>query len=46
MCVEYKVYSGLNATGDFVSCGYDLTNADVDFTVKVSPLRTILLDLC
>ena len=35
MCVEYKVYSGMNATGDVVSCGWALTNADVDFTIKV-----------
>jgi hypothetical protein len=35
MCVEYKVYSGLEGTGDIVSQGYALTNADVDYTVKV-----------
>jgi hypothetical protein len=36
MCVRYNVYSGENATGSVVSSGYALTNADVDFTVKVS----------
>lgn len=35
MCVEYKVYTGANATGNVVSTGYALTNAEVDFTVKV-----------
>lgn len=35
MCVEFKVYSGMNATGDVVSCGYALSNQDVDFTFKV-----------
>jgi phosphodiesterase/alkaline phosphatase D-like protein len=35
MCVEYKVYSGANATGEAVTSGWALTNADVDFTVTV-----------
>jgi hypothetical protein len=35
MCVEYKVYSGGNATGETVTSGWALTNANVDFTVKM-----------
>ena len=34
MCVEYKVYADAEAS-DVVTCGYALTDADVDFTVKV-----------
>lgn len=34
-CVEYKVYTGENATGEVVSSGYALSNADLDFTYKV-----------
>lgn len=40
MCVEYNVYSGANATGETATSGWALTNADVDFTVKVGgPVR-------
>ena len=35
MCVTYKVYAGLDATGEVVTSGYALTSADVDYTVKV-----------
>lgn len=35
MCVQYNVYSGEDGAGDVVSSGWALTNADVDFTVKV-----------
>jgi hypothetical protein len=42
MCVEYKVYSGANATGEAVTSGWALTNADVDFIVKVGgPVRAV-----
>ena len=38
MCVTYKVYSNEDGSGNVVSQGYALTNADVDFTVKVEAL--------
>ena len=42
MCVEYKVYAGEEPSGDVVSSGWALTNADVDFTIKVGILlRTV-----